>query len=50
MANGYVIERANDVRELFKAQYGQDIPLFKIRRIMREQLGMGYSKIINVAV
>jgi hypothetical protein len=49
-AEGYVIERANDVRELFNATYGQDISLLRIKKIMKEQLGMRYTKIINVAV
>jgi hypothetical protein len=50
LAEGYVIERADDVRELYKAKCGQDLPLNQIKRIMREHLGLRYSKIINVAV
>jgi hypothetical protein len=50
LADGYVIERANDVRELFNAHHGQDISLLRIKKVMREQLGMRYTKIINIAV
>jgi hypothetical protein len=47
--DGYVIERSRDIKELYKADSGKEIPEKEIRKVMRDHLEMRFTKIINVS-
>jgi hypothetical protein len=49
LEDGYVIERSRDIKELYKADSGKEIPEKEIQKVMRDHLEMRFTKIINVA-
>jgi hypothetical protein len=50
LENGNIIERAEDIRDLYATEEGIELKVSKIRSVMKNQLGMRYSKIINIAI
>jgi hypothetical protein len=50
LKNGAVIERAEDVQKRYLNESGVEMKLPKIRKVMRDHLGLRYLKMINVAV
>ena len=49
MQGGVVINTAAEVKDLYKSETGEEVKVPEIRRVMRDLLGMRYTKMINSA-